>query len=790
MRPELESCHDKHIDGVLSEVPVHIDLTMDDEHDAVRMAEYSLADARTAATAGQAEEARAALEPVLEYGSHLQIAWARVQLAFLDHADGDEKNAELLLREADKIAESTESLEFVFDLAAAWREIGHPRCATRAYHRALDVLGAPRHFSLDDEPDGAEPALSGAERFSVAYAYFRLGELALEGDQTNDRLAASYFEGAGALNDPDVSPFALLQLADSEKLWPQAPQRAEKLYLDALAFDHPEASPEAGFQLGRLLAESGQISHARTRLRWVAEESGHSEWAARASKLLAQLPGPIDGDADDLWEVPEPHLDRAVVSGSLPGERTVLIVGAGTGGQYLHRCLQAPIMRHRYHVIGFVDDGKYPDGNVPTVADKKVLGPVSTLPRLIEHYAPHVIWLAMPTASPLKKRDVAFACADASVPLRTLPNMHELRRETDLLPQLRDVRLDDIYGVDAPVRVNHDATAWIRARSVMIVGCGAIGSQLARRIADAGADRIVLVDREDGNLEELEEELRRGRFFRGVHTRHGTAVAGKDLVNVAAEHECDLVVYAASSGWANAERGVSRLRRRLAGVLDLVQALPRAGSVERFIWVSDANAALPNTPARATAAIAEALALNSTTAGDSIVRCAVRVPRLYTSRRSVVGQLQHQAHLGIPLRVPPPPASQRLAHAYEAAERLLQIAWEARPREAYAFDGGIEISLWELAETMLRLRGMAHQQENFIHPTDAPTQVEAPRPSGTSTPVRDVLALGCPGGDPDLLAKVRAVLRKNGDLVTFARNLPRLDTSARPVEALASVTDR
>src|SRR3954453_5545790 len=135
------------------------------------MAEFSLADARTAATAGQTEQARAALEPAFEYGSQLQVAWARVQLAQLDQAVGEEKKAELLLREADKVAQSAETLEFLFELAAAWSVIGHPLCATRAYYRALDVLGAPRHLSLDQEPNDGRPALSGAARFSVAYAY-------------------------------------------------------------------------------------------------------------------------------------------------------------------------------------------------------------------------------------------------------------------------------------------------------------------------------------------------------------------------------------------------------------------------------------------------------------------------------------------------------------------------------------------------------------------------------------------------------------------------------------------
>ncbi|HWT94766.1 MAG TPA: polysaccharide biosynthesis protein [Solirubrobacteraceae bacterium] len=726
------------------------------------IATVALSDAEVAAAAHDRQTALARLQSLLEIGTQGEIAAARVELAFhaLDVADKD--SAIELLREADKFAYAQtgkDIADLLLEIAAGWREVDHVMCARRLYQRVVDLLTVVREGDGRRGRSVAVPR-DPRERFLLAFASFQLGTLA-SSLKRDDR---PYFTAAHEQGDDNVAPFAALMLARKEEGTGGRPAKQERLLWEARGYGHPIASPQAAFELARMLAARGQREVSLKLLVEVRDRGGQEPLRLRAEKGIAELSQTEDAttwsDAPVAAAPPASPFEE-------PGQRKVIIVGAGRGGQYLYDSLwRVPALRHRYDVLGFVDDFHY--DAVPGTG-KPVLGGLDDLAKTLVVKQPHAVWMAMPTVSPARKKVVAQACAAAGVPLKTLPVSHELVTENSLTAQLRDVRPDDVLG-DHPIELDPTAAEWLRARRLLIVGCGTIGLEVARRAADAGAEWITVVDRNDQSLTRFENEML-AREYRRTSRHHGSSVDGRLIVQLAADEGCDAIVYAAS-GWMTAGHQRTRRDRVLRGMSELVRGLSTLERLERFVWVSHSGVALPTTPERGLEAIAEAFVMRSGSEDDSYTRCAVRVPSVYTSGESIIATLEQQASLGTPLRIPTHPSMFRFIHSYRAAELVLRAADLATTRETLAVTAGEQVSLRHLAELILELRGQEAGEDLHIEEVEDLMVGDTPLPAGAPTGVEGLVTLGVSPEDPTLAGQVKALVGRNADAaVALARQL-------------------
>ena len=748
----------------------------DEVNDTPRFSEIALVEAEIAVADGNVPLAREHLEKAMQFGSALDSARARVELARLEANVGEYDEAAGLLLEAEQFGMTTLAHEFLLDLAAAWRLVGRSARAVRMYRRVLDGIGLSPRDELSAIPTATRttPKLSAHDRFVAAFAYFQLATLA--GDEELGLDGPRLYESALAQADPNVSPFAALALASMEAR--ERPARQEWLLRDAIEYDHPEASPHAAFELARMLARRERYDESAHHLEAIRSTSGHAQWSHDADLVLSRG---VE-KSDWAWAgVSERDRTRSV---SLPPQEEhahkVLIVGAGTGGQYLFESLQLDgSQRRSYDVVGFIDDHPYP-GGVPNAPNRPVLGTIATLRDVLgdPDTRPDRVWLAMPTVVPAVKRKVVLACADQCVPIQTLPTMHELIPENRLVAQLRDPRVEDLVGErwkpgDDPrgeraITVDRTAATWLRARRVLIVGAGTMGTQLARKAADAGAERIVLVDHSESSRVRIEDELR-ARGFESIYTHHAMSTDGERLLGYAGDHQCDTLFYTAR-GWPDAHSDPTRRRQVIDGIMALVEGLSEIERIERFVWVSDANVAVANTPKRAMQAITEAIAVGPLDRAETAVRCAVRIPASFTSSSSIIRRFHRLARLGAPLRIPPPPDTMRFVHSYVAAELILHAARISRPCEVLELDCGTDVSVRWLAELVLRLHGLAPDEDLAIVEDPALTVADAPRPSGMQTEVSRVLSLGRPHEGPRLRERIQKLVKDDeADVVGFAQ---------------------
>jgi hypothetical protein len=502
----------------------------------------------------------------------------------------------------------------------------------------------------------------------------------------------------------------------------------------------------------------------------VRNHGGDNFWSERAAKALAGLPEPPDSRVTKALDEATKGMLKSTpaipprTSGRL---RRVMIVGAGLGGQYLFNDLVAHEDREGVttEVIGFVDDDpdRYENG-VPLAPGVSVIGMITDLGRLVDKMRPHEVWIAMPSA-PAKARLAALsACREAFVSVKTLPGMHELVRPGPLTNQLRDVTIGDLAGQN-PVAVDHTASRWLRSESVFIVGCGTIGRQLAISATRAGAERIVLLDRDEVALRELVKDLREIYGHRRVEGRQGTGICARLMHDLIKDHECTVMFHTASPGWARVQLGLeaepnsTRTKEAIRELSLFVRLLPKLSRLQSLVWVSDANVSVPHTHTRALWAIAEAIMLGALENEGSLTRCAVRVPPTYSAGSGMVQDLRRDAYANRCLRVPPPDVTCRFAHAHEVAQLVLHAGRVAEPRAIYSLSCGEEQSVSWIAAMLLKLAGRSAVDGVDIEEVESLGVEDPPLPSRTlPTGVDGLLLLGHPQAGTQLGAHINRFL--------------------------------
>src|SRR6266850_5446366 len=192
--------------------------------------------------------------------------------------------------------------------------------------------------------------------------------------------------------------------------------------------------------------------------------------------------------------------------------KEVLIVGAGDAGQLMVREMQRNRQLH-YTPIGFVDDDPRKRGD--RIHGVRVLGTTDDLAHVLRDNKPDEVLIAIPSASGSVRQQVVETCRAENVPVKTLPGLHELiSGDLNLGRQIRAVQVEDVLGrqqVEVDLGL---VAAYVKEKTVIVTGAGgSIGSELCRQLARLGVARLVLVDKGESALFEIERELVTERDF-------------------------------------------------------------------------------------------------------------------------------------------------------------------------------------------------------------------------------------------------------------------------------------
>jgi FlaA1/EpsC-like NDP-sugar epimerase len=411
-----------------------------------------------------------------------------------------------------------------------------------------------------------------------------------------------------------------------------------------------------------------------------------------------------------------------------PGDRSVLIVGAGDGGRLVLR----EMLRNRelgLVPVGFLDDDHRKHGL--RIDGVRVRGDTHRqLGRILDEAEPDEVIIAIPSAPGSTRARVVRACRERGVPVRTLPTVFELLRDQEpfsagaLAKQVREVRVEDVLGRD-PVHVElRSAGAYLAGETVMLTGAGgSIGSELCRQIAQVRPRRLVLVDHAEDNLFAIASELEQERHVPPAVLCPVLADCKEParMAEVFAEHRPAVVFHAAAYKHVGLmEANPIEAIRNNALATRLVAMLAGEHRTERFVLVSTDKAVSPATVMGASKALAE-LALEAATALHPDTRyAAVRFGNVLGSSGSVVPIFRRQIERGGPVTVTDERMQRYFMTIPEAVQliirsgSLLSACGAGGRMELFVLDMGEPVKILELARAMIELSGLDPQRDVAI----------------------------------------------------------------------------
>jgi len=488
-------------------------------------------------------------------------------------------------------------------------------------------------------------------------------------------------------------------------------------------------------------------------------------------------------------------LARTLIERPKAGERLahgkeIIIAGAGDAASVTLRELYK--YRHLgYTPIGLVDDD--PRKQNLRMHGVKVLGKIADLPRLLRENRPDEVLIAMPSASGQTRQRIVEMCREAKVPVTTLPGLYELF-SGELTTQIRPVQVEDVLGREQ-VEVDFERVAgYLAGQTVVVTGAGgSIGSELCRQIARVGPKKLLLVERGENPLFEIDRELRQDRGFEDCVAVLGDAGNAEKMRPLFEQYRPQVVFHAAAFKHVPLmeQNPLASVRNNPLATRSLARVARDTG-VERFVLISTDKAVEPQTVMGQSKALCEWIVeAMGATDGNGTKFIAVRFGNVLGSSGSVIPIFRRQIEKGGPVTVTDPEMTRYFMTIPEAVSLVVQAGGMGASGQVFVLDMGKPVKIMELAQNMIRLSGKEPGREieiaiSGIRPGEKLHEElwgEHETVAGTEHP--KIRKLTCPAIDPKWLENELAALSKlvdAGDADGVTKRLAKVARNAQRIQ--------
>ena len=402
-------------------------------------------------------------------------------------------------------------------------------------------------------------------------------------------------------------------------------------------------------------------------------------------------------------------------SGLVARGKEVIVVGAGDAGQLLVREMQRNRQLH-YTPIGLLDDD--PRNKNLRIHGVRVLGTSEELPHLLRDNKPDEVLIAIPSASGDVRQRIVAACRAQNVPVKTLPNLHELiAGDLNLAGQIRPVQVEDVLGREQ-VEVDLEAvSAYVRGKTVLVSGAGgSIGSELCRQLCRLGVGRLILVEQGESALYEIERELVDERGFPAAIPVLADCGDRRKMRTVFERYTPRVVFHAAAYKHvpmleANPLEAVTN---NILATRVLAEVAVEYG-VERFVLISTDKAASPKNLLGQSKAVCEWIVESFALRPEVVTRfVAVRFGNVLGSSGSVIPIFRRQIERGGPVTVTNAEMTRFFMTIPEASSLVVQAGSMGGRGQVYVLDMGQPVKILDLAKQMIQLSGKDESQVPIV----------------------------------------------------------------------------
>jgi FlaA1/EpsC-like NDP-sugar epimerase len=393
-------------------------------------------------------------------------------------------------------------------------------------------------------------------------------------------------------------------------------------------------------------------------------------------------------------------LPRLLASQRPSGNRLLVVIPDATGYATVKALLQHP--NHDWTPVAVITTGRADVGQ--TLMGVPVLGTATNLRRWIrETDAQGVAFVEGAATERVQARRMYSECLAEHLPTFIVPAADAWFPRSGA-SRLRQLSADDLVGRDERAIDLTLTAAEIRNKVVLVTGAaGSIGSELCRLLATMEPHRLVLVDNNESGLFDVGEEV---RARPGLDSREAlVSIVDRDkLVALFADERPEIVFHAAAYKHVPMleSHPAQAVETNVIGTQNVLRCAHAAG-VRRFILVSTDKAASKHSVMGCTKRLCEQLVLGYR---GPMACWAVRFGNVVGSRGSVVPLFERQIEAGGPVTLTHRDASRYMMTIREAASLVLISLVTSKPGHLYMLDMGEPIKMYDLAQDLIRARGM------------------------------------------------------------------------------------
>jgi FlaA1/EpsC-like NDP-sugar epimerase len=453
--------------------------------------------------------------------------------------------------------------------------------------------------------------------------------------------------------------------------------------------------------------------------------------------------------------------------------KKVLIVGAGDGAEKIIRDMRND-QALSYRPIGIIDEDRHKKGLM--INGVPILGPISIFPYVIEKYKIDEVMVTMSFTTKENIKRIYELCKHYNVIIKKLPGVNDILDGTSAvatklgqalveanlvteekvqkalslqkkeggrlgsklvklgcishemlvsflnkqfgISHMKPMSLEDLLQREAVKTDIQSVREFINNKRVLVTGAGgSIGSELCRQIIQYNPSVLILFERYENSLYQIDLELKEeigegnGKPRARIIPVIGDIAEPLSLEYTFKQHRPQIIFHAAAHKHVPLmeHNPIESVKNNILGTNNLIDTASTFNA-ESFVMISTDKAVNPTSIMGATKRVAELLTI-SANAKSNTKFTTVRFGNVLGSNGSVIPIFKEQLKKGGPLTVTHPDIKRYFMLIGEAVQLVLVGASSGYGGEIFVLDMGEQIKIGDLAENLIRLSGFIPDRE-------------------------------------------------------------------------------
>ena len=398
-----------------------------------------------------------------------------------------------------------------------------------------------------------------------------------------------------------------------------------------------------------------------------------------------------------IWRLIREQLRR-------PTERTavkILVYGAGEGGiQMVNTMLRNP--SSMYLPVGFIDDN--PETHRLSISGVPVLGGRESLAEARTKTGASTLLIAIPSADSELINAISTQAQTLNMDVKVVPPVQNLNERPLDPSDIRDLTDEDLLG-RRKIQIDlQQISEYLVNRRVLVTGAGgSIGSELCRQLARFNPAELIMLDRDESALHEVQLSIHGRALLDTPQTVLADLRDQATINHIFETRKPDVVFHAAAlKHLPLLERYPSEAyQTNVLGTTTLLKAAQKT-NVQVFVNISTDKAANPISVLGYSKRIAERVTSYFGLHSNSGKYISVRFGNVLGSRGSVLMSFRDQIEKGGPVTVTHRGVTRYFMTISEAVQLVIQAGAIGNNGEVLVLDMGSPVSIYDVAAQLVR----------------------------------------------------------------------------------------